>query len=158
MGWMKYGITASLVVVVGVFGSYMYMQQNSSSSGRPGSKTSASESALPEGLDPSLRATYHHALRGDPMAMYSIATAYASGERAKQDYAEAAKWFRKAAYAGSSDAMIALGSLYRQGEGVTKDHDEAAHWYGKAAELGNPRGQVELQQLQTEPSVKTPPR
>ncbi len=52
-----------------------------------------------------------------------------------QDYAEAAKWYRKAADGGLGSAQTNLGVLYEKGFGVTQDFAQAALWYRKAAEL-----------------------
>lgn len=47
---------------------------------------------------------------------------------APRDYAEAAKWFRKAADQDYPDAQINLGLLYYKGLGVPKDPVEAYYW------------------------------
>jgi TPR repeat protein len=60
------------------------------------------------------------------------------------DYAEAAKWFRKAAEQGDADARYILGNMYYFGEGVTQDYAEAVKWYRKAAEQGDADAQVNL--------------
>src|SRR3954454_1319801 len=58
------------------------------------------------------------------------------GQGVTQNYAEAARWFRKAAEQGNADAQNHLGVLYDHGKGVTQDHAEAARWFRKAAEQG----------------------
>ena len=50
-----------------------------------------------------------------------------------QDYAEAFKWYRKAAEQGYAPSMISLGSMYRDGQGVPKDYVQAHKWYNLAA-------------------------
>ena len=53
-----------------------------------------------------------------------------------QDYAEAKRWYEKAAAAGDLVAMN-IGMFYRNGNGVTQDYAEAKRWYEKAATAGN---------------------
>lgn len=52
-------------------------------------------------------------------------------------YIDAAKWLKKAAYAGFAPAQEELGSLYEKGNGVSQDIGEALGWYCLAAEQGN---------------------
>lgn len=51
-----------------------------------------------------------------------------------QDYAKAAKYYRKAAELGDGDAQMRLGYCYAAGEGVEKDYTEAVKWFCKSAE------------------------
>ena len=60
------------------------------------------------------------------------------------DYAEAAKWFHKAAEQGDAEAQYALGVMYGNGNGVTQDSAEAVKWHRKAAEQGNAFAQGNL--------------
>jgi hypothetical protein len=62
----------------------------------------------------------------------------------KEDDAEAAIWFRKAAEQGHADAQFSLGIMYEKGEGVRQDFAEALTWYGKAAKQGNEKAQAVL--------------
>ena len=55
------------------------------------------------------------------------------GEGVPSDYAEAAKWYRKAADQGDIEAQNELGSLYGTGQGVPKDYVEAYRWFELAA-------------------------
>jgi TPR repeat protein len=59
----------------------------------------------------------------------------------QSDYAEAAKWWRKAADQGDAAAQSDLGWLYTSGQGVEPNYAEAAAWFRKSAEQGNPNGQ-----------------
>jgi TPR repeat protein len=61
------------------------------------------------------------------------------------DYAEAVKWWRKAAEQGDAEAQYNLGYMYGNGWGVTQDFAEALKWYRKAAEQGDARAQYELE-------------
>jgi TPR repeat protein len=50
-----------------------------------------------------------------------------------QDYAEAAKWYRKAAEQDNLAMQAALGELYEQGRGVPQDYVLADMWFNLAA-------------------------
>src|SRR2546427_751393 len=76
------------------------------------------------------------AQRGDAAAQYNLAGIYYLGKGVRQDYAEAVKWYRKAAEHGYAPAQSDLGRMYLDGHGVTQDYAEAAKWYRKAAERG----------------------
>ena len=52
------------------------------------------------------------------------------------DYAEAVKWYRKAAEQGHARAQYSLGFMYYNGRGVPQDYAEAMKWYRKAADQG----------------------
>ena len=71
-------------------------------------------------------------------------------EGVKQDFAEAAKWYRKAAEQGDAAAQYNLGIMYEEGTGVKQDFAEAAKWYRKAAEQGDTEAAAALKQLQDE--------
>lgn len=53
------------------------------------------------------------------------------------DFAEAAKWYRKAAEQGDPMAQGMLGWLYATGRGVDKDLKTAVEWFRKGAMQGN---------------------
>jgi len=53
------------------------------------------------------------------------------------EFAEAVKWYRKAAEAGEGDAMNNLGAMYANGKGVREDDVEAIRWFREAAKAGN---------------------
>ena len=79
--------------------------------------------------------------RGDAEAQKQMGSIYAKGEVVKQNYAEAARWYRSAADQGHAGAQTALGELYEAGQGVPCDEAEAAQWYRRAAEQGHVVGQ-----------------
>ena len=64
-----------------------------------------------------------------------------------KDYAQAEKWYRKAAEQGNAHAQFALGQMYDVGNGVPKDSAEAIKWYRKAAEQNNALSQFALGQI-----------
>jgi TPR repeat protein len=61
-----------------------------------------------------------------------------------QNYAEAVKWYRKAADQGYAMAQFSLGIMYENGQGVPQDYAEAAKWYRRAAEQGYAKAQHNL--------------
>jgi hypothetical protein len=69
---------------------------------------------------------------------------YFNGQGVPQDYAEAVKWYRKAADQGYAEAQTNLGFMYANGHGVPQDYAEAAKWYCKAADQGNVSDQYNL--------------
>jgi TPR repeat protein len=73
------------------------------------------------------------AQRGDTNAEWQLAVMYSTGDGVKTNYAEAAKWLRKAAEQGDADAQYSLGLNYQQGFGVAQDEAEALKWFRKAA-------------------------
>ena len=63
-----------------------------------------------------------------------------NGQGVPQDYAEAARWFRRAAEQEHPKAQYNLGVMYNNGHVVLQDYAEAARWYRRAAEQGYRRG------------------
>ena len=61
-----------------------------------------------------------------------------------KNYAEAVKWFRKAAEQGNAGAQCGLGFCYEEGQGVPQNYREAVKWYRKAAEQGDANAQYNL--------------
>ncbi len=76
--------------------------------------------------------------------MYNCGENYYYGRGVKQDYAEAAMWYRKAAEQGYAAAQFSLGWCYYNGQGVKQDYAEAVKWYRKAAEQGYADAQYKL--------------
>ena len=66
---------------------------------------------------------------GDPLAQYSMANLYASGQGVAQDQAEAVRWLQRAARGGHRRAAVDLGNRYASGLGVERDLEEAAKWF-----------------------------
>ena len=63
---------------------------------------------------------------------------YHLGQGVRRDYAEAVKWFRRAAEQGLAQAQGNLGACYAKGLGVPQDYVEAYAWFVLAEE--NTRG------------------
>lgn len=100
------------------------------------------------GRDPALPAALTsvetRAMEGIPAAQHDLATIYAAGKQATQDYKRAAYWFAQAADGGIANAHYNLGVMFQQGLGVKKDTNKALGWYEKAAELGHPEAMYNL--------------
>lgn len=70
-------------------------------------------------------------------AQNALGNAYNEGQAGlKQDYAEALKWYRRAAEKGFAPAQYNLGLAYEQGHGVAADEQQAFKYYLQAAEQG----------------------
>ena len=81
---------------------------------------------------------------GDAGAQCELGFMYIDGKGVAQDYAEAAKWLKKAAEQGHAEAQYNLGAAYLSGSGVARDEAEALKWFRKAAELNNAEAQFNL--------------
>ncbi len=82
--------------------------------------------------------------RGDPGAMFELATNYDLGERGPQNPELAFKWYRRAGEAGLPNAEFNVAVMLDSGRGATQNLAEAAAWYGRAAARGNHRAQYNL--------------
>lgn len=87
----------------------------------------------------------------DEDACCRLGLRYYEGQGVKQDYARAARCFRRAAELGDKDAhyllglcYYSLGRCYANGTGVKKNLDLAVQWYKKAAQQGNRNAQLSL--------------
>jgi len=61
-----------------------------------------------------------------------------------QDFAEAAKWYLRAADQELADAQCNLGLCYQTGRGVRQNTTEAVRWFIRAARQGNKTAQHNL--------------
>ncbi len=96
----------------------------------------------PSGLGPiELRQA---AAKGDVRAQHEVALRYTTGTDVKRNFAEAAKWYERAAAGEFAPAQYRLGSLYEKGLGVKRDLGAAMNWYARAAEQGNARAMHNL--------------
>lgn len=87
--------------------------------------------------------------KGNAVAQNNLGVLFATGNGAKLDLKEAAKWYEKAAEQGYAVAQHNLAGLYETGGGVTQDLATAAVWYSLAAEQGDPYAQLSLAQINT---------
>ena len=65
---------------------------------------------------------------GNGVAQYNVGLYYHNGwSGVKQDYQQAAYWYRKSADQGYSSAQLNLGYLYSKGLGVSQDQQQAVY-------------------------------
>jgi uncharacterized protein len=77
---------------------------------------------------------------GNPDAQRLLGSIYyyaEDGRGAAQDFAEAAKWWRRAANQGITVAQSNLGYMYAHGQGVPQDYVQAYLWFSVAAARGD---------------------
>ncbi len=94
--------------------------------------------------DPVVAATWleRAARQGEAIAQYQFGRLLEKGIGVHQDFAEAARWYGRAAtIGGNRDAKYALGTLYSRGLGVENDPAKALQWYREAADGGQPVAQ-----------------
>ena len=101
----------------------------------------------PETPPVDLAALRQSAASGDADAQNNLGFMYASGQGVPKDFAEAARWYRKAADQDYPDAQNNFGVMYNNGQGFPRDYAEAIRWYRKAADLGDVKAQYNLGQL-----------
>lgn len=71
---------------------------------------------------------------GNAQAQNNLGVLYRRGlNGAKQNSAEAIRWFERSASQGSVNAMLNLASIYKLGEGVNQNLELAYAWYNMAA-------------------------
>jgi uncharacterized protein len=73
--------------------------------------------------------------QGD-LAQQRLGLMYERGLSVPQDYAEAARWYRRAADQGFASAQWTLSSMYATGSGVPKDYVQAHMWCNVSAAQG----------------------
>lgn len=74
---------------------------------------------------------------GDPLALFEIGARYTEGRGVKNDFAEAAKWYRLSADKGFALAQYRLANFLEKGTGVAPNISEAKRYYEMAANAGN---------------------
>jgi TPR repeat protein len=83
--------------------------------------------------------------KGDAQSQYELGRIFFFGTCGMaQDWAESAKWFRKAAEQNDAPAQFNLGVCYHEGQGVAQDDVEAVRWVRKAAEQNDAPAQFHL--------------
>jgi TPR repeat protein len=78
------------------------------------------------------------AKQGDAAAQNNLGHLYLGDAQGvvPQDFAEALKWYSKAAEQWHASAHFSIGMLHLLGLGVTRDNAEAVKWIRKSAEQG----------------------
>lgn len=127
------GVTLFVLLLAGTVATLFFMGENHSTDS-------------PAGSTPLLnfQETKSQAEGGNARAQNLLGEIYAEGKQMRQDYAQAAHWYRKAADQGLDKAQYNLGVLHDIGQGVERNESEAAQWYHKAAEAGNTDAQYTL--------------
>ena len=85
---------------------------------------------------------------------------YAGGRGVQQNYAEAFKWYRRAAEQGDAEAQFNVGAMYANGTGVQQDFSKSAFWFEKAASQDYDQAKQALEKirlLQARASSADPP-
>jgi hypothetical protein len=82
--------------------------------------------------------------QGNAGAQFGLSVMYANGQGVPQDYAQAARWCRKAADQGDTAAQVFLGSMYANGQGVPRDYAGAIRLLRPLAEQGDASAQFFL--------------
>ena len=81
------------------------------------------------GLGPGLEGCKQQAVAGDVKAQFALGGFYEQGQKGlPPNYAESAKWYRKAAEQDHAGAQLYLGVYLAQGRGVDQDLVEALKW------------------------------
>ena len=79
-----------------------------------------------------------------PEAEYQLGVRYARGLGVSLDYAEALKWWTRAAQQGHRSAQNELGYACEHGRGTAQNVNAAFHWYQLSANQGLPAAQYNL--------------
>jgi TPR repeat protein len=83
------------------------------------------------------------ATAGDVDAQVAVADAYFAGAAgSRPDYAEARKWYEKAAAQNNAQAARRLGEMYARGDGGRKDTKKAVELWTKAEAAGDPMAPI----------------
>lgn len=83
----------------------------------------------------------------DSEAQFYLGYCYEEGNRVKQDYEEAVKWFRLSAKQGNSRAQYCLAVCYYRGIVVNKSKETTIYWLKKAAKQGEENAINALKEL-----------
>ena len=110
----------------------------------------------------------HAAEQGHDAAQHALAYRHEHGDGVPQDFAEAARWYRRAAELDNAIALNILGLLYCYGDGVERHVATAARTFRASAwcpwavrdtqTTGQPQGGIHAQPLNVEPGNKAQER
>lgn len=81
---------------------------------------------------------------GNAVAQLYVANMYRRGWGVTRDYAEAARWYHRAAEQGEVSGMYNYAVHLREGLGVERDQVKATEWFLKGAERGHPASMLNL--------------
>jgi TPR repeat protein len=91
------------------------------------------------------------AYEGNPKYQYQLGNLYYTGHQRigiKQSYANALKWYKKAARQGQAEAMHNIGFLYLKGFGVDEDLYLALAWFKLSKKYGSQTAERTLKKLE----------
>jgi len=95
--------------------------------------------------------------QGDREATRTLAEAYYLGRGGvEQDFAEAARWYRRLATQGDARAQTSLGLMYARGLGFARDMAEARRWWSLAAAQNDAGAQYNLGTLYLDGTTVAP--
>lgn len=82
---------------------------------------------------------YDYLMKGSRLnetdSLSSLALGYYTGSFVKQDYAQALRWYKKAAEYGDTFSLYMISDMYYCGTGVEENNDEAWRWAQKGVAL-----------------------
>ena len=81
---------------------------------------------------------------GEADAQFELGCMYHDGYGVRQDYPEAARWYRRAAEQGHPGGQFNLGLMHWLGVGAPHDYAEAVRWFRRAADQGDEKAQFAL--------------
>ena len=120
------------VLHVGRLGALAGQPPNGFEAYERGDFVAAHEALLPRALD------------DDARAQLTLGMMYRAGQGVTKDFAEAARWYRRAAEQGNPLAQTYLAISYALGRGVPLDRAMALRWYRRAALQDHQDAQVRL--------------
>jgi TPR repeat protein len=136
--------TGLVILVLALAGIFTAPSRQVSTS--PGAQPQAPPVAQPTPAPaPALPAPQLPQAAPNPSVEQTMQEGWAAYDR--HDYAEAMRWYRKAADQGNAAAQTNIGYLYYRGWGVAQDYAEAMRWYRKAADQGNATAQNNIGEL-----------
>jgi len=139
---IKWILAAVIIAVALLWGFRAWLSREESSPGSAGGAVvSAAGEAAGATESRSSSSGERVELAGDPAGgqrELEQGEKYFKGQGVSRDYAEALRWYRKAADLGNAAACGRIGVMYYTGDGVRQDYDEALRWLRKSAELGSP--------------------
>lgn len=93
---------------------------------------------------PTIEETRARAEAGDADAQVALAVDYDAGKGVQLNYAEAVRWYERAAAAGDKVAQCDLGTHYLGGLGVPRDDVKSIELFRKSAAQGLPQAEYSL--------------
>lgn len=125
------GVLASLALLMASTGSASSQQQDRIAP--------ASVLRVRDNYDPTARAIFTQAARGNARAEATLGFMYEYGRGVPQNYVTAVQWYQCAAEQGNSNGQYLLGLMYEKGHGVPQSDTLAYMWLNLATAHAAPR-------------------